>query len=50
MKNVEEEHLLIAHLVERKRSTGLGDTTALSAGGVEKEVESWISLQWKKID
>ena len=34
----EEGHrrsLLIAHLVDRKRSSGLGDVTALSAGGVE---------------
>ena len=27
--------LMIAHLVDRKRSSGLGDVTALSAGGVE---------------
>lgn len=27
---------LIAHIVERKRSSGLGDTTALSSGGVER--------------
>ena len=34
----EEGHrrsLMIAHLVDRKRSSGLGDVTALSAGGVE---------------
>ncbi len=29
---------LIAHRVERKRSSGLGDTTALAAGGVERRV------------
>ena len=29
---------LIAHIVERKRSSGLGDTTALSSGGVERRV------------
>ena len=27
---------LIAHIVERRRSSGLGDTTALSSGGVER--------------
>lgn len=27
--------LMVAHLVDRKRSSGLGDVTALSAGGVE---------------
>ena len=34
----EEGHrrsLMISHLVDRKRSSGLGDVTALSAGGVE---------------
>ena len=29
---------LIAHIVERKRSSGLGDTTALSSGGVERRI------------
>ena len=29
---------LIAHIVERRRSSGLGDTTALAAGGVERRV------------
>jgi len=29
---------MVAHIVERKRSSGLGDTTALSAGGVERRV------------
>ena len=28
----------IAHLVERSRSSGLGDTTALSSGGVERRL------------
>ena len=27
---------LVAHIVERRRSSGLGDTTALAAGGVER--------------
>ena len=31
---------LIAHIVERKRSSGLGDTTALSAGGVERRISA----------
>ncbi|MAH98524.1 MAG: hypothetical protein CMA12_04140 [Euryarchaeota archaeon] len=30
--------LMLAHLVERKRSSGLGDTTALSSGGVERRI------------
>ena len=29
---------LVAHIVERKRSSGLGDTTALSSGGVERRI------------
>jgi pantoate kinase len=29
---------LIAHIVERRRSSGLGDTTALSSGGVERRI------------
>tara|TARA_B100000945_G_scaffold321276_1_gene334963 strand:+ start:1069 stop:2046 length:978 start_codon:yes stop_codon:yes gene_type:complete len=29
---------MLAHLVERKRSSGLGDTTALSSGGVERRI------------
>jgi len=29
---------LIAHIVERMRSTGLGDTTALASGGVERRI------------
>lgn len=29
---------VIAHIVERKRSSGLGDTTALSSGGVERRI------------
>ena len=29
---------LVAHVVERKRSSGLGDTTALSSGGVERRI------------
>ncbi len=28
----------VAHLVERRRSSGLGDTTALSSGGVERRL------------
>ena len=31
---------LIAHIVERKRSSGLGDTTALSSGGVERRISA----------
>jgi len=31
---------LIAHLVERMRSSGLGDTTALAAGGVERRLSA----------
>ena len=31
---------LVAHIVERKRSSGLGDTTALSSGGVERRIAS----------
>ena len=31
---------LIAHFVERKRSSGLGDTTALAAGGVERRISA----------
>jgi len=30
----------IAHRVERRRSTGLGDVTALAAGGVERRLEA----------
>ena len=30
----------VAHRVERKRSTGLGDVTALAAGGVERRLEA----------
>ena len=30
----------IAHRVERNRSTGLGDVTALAAGGVERRIEA----------
>ena len=29
---------LVAHIVERSRSSGLGDTTALAAGGVERRL------------
>ena len=29
---------LVAHIVERKNSSGLGDTTALAAGGVERRL------------
>ena len=29
---------LVAHIVERNRSSGLGDTTALSSGGVERRI------------
>lgn len=31
---------LVAHIVERRRSSGLGDTTALAAGGVERRTSS----------
>ena len=31
---------LVAHIVERKRSSGLGDTTALSSGGVERRISA----------
>ena len=40
---------LIAHLVERKRSTGLGDTTALSAGGVERRLKAGSPYNGKKL-
>ncbi len=30
---------LVAHLIERKRSTGLGDTTGLVSGGVERRIK-----------
>ncbi|MDC1419407.1 hypothetical protein N8653_01635 [Euryarchaeota archaeon] len=29
---------LVAHIIERRRSTGLGDTTALASGGVERRL------------
>ncbi len=41
--------LLIAHLVERNRSTGLGDTTALSAGGVERRLKAGSPYNGKKL-
>jgi len=41
--------LLIAHLVERDRSTGLGDTTALSAGGVERRIKAGSPYSGKKL-
>lgn len=40
---------LIAHLVERNRSTGLGDTTALSAGGVERRLKAGSPYNGEKL-
>tara|TARA_B100001559_G_scaffold316379_1_gene319842 strand:+ start:2953 stop:3924 length:972 start_codon:yes stop_codon:yes gene_type:complete len=38
-ENIFQNAITIAHRVERKMSSGLGDVTALSAGGVELRVE-----------
>lgn len=41
---------LIAHKVERIRSTGLGDITALSAGGVERRIAVGSPYSGKKLN
>ena len=40
----------IAHIVERKRSSGLGDTTALSSGGVERRLSPGSPYQGELLD
>ena len=41
---------LIAHIVERKRSSGLGDTTALSSGGVERRIIAGSPFSGSSLD
>ena len=41
---------LVAHVVERKRSSGLGDTTALSSGGVERRIASGSPFSGSLLD
>jgi len=41
---------LVAHVVERKRSSGLGDTTALSSGGVERRVAAGSPFSGSLLD
>ena len=41
---------LVAHIVERKRSSGLGDTTALSSGGVERRVAAGSPFSGSLLD
>ena len=41
---------LIAHIVERKRSSGLGDTTALSSGGVERRISAGSPFSGELLD
>ncbi len=41
---------LIAHIVERKRSSGLGDTTALSSGGVERRIAAGSPFSGSLLD
>jgi len=41
---------LIAHIVERKRSSGLGDTTALSSGGVERRISAGSPFSGNLLD
>ena len=41
---------LVAHIVERKRSSGLGDTTALSSGGVERRIAAGSPFSGSLLD
>ena len=41
---------LVAHIVERKRSSGLGDTTALSSGGVERRISAGSPFSGSLLD
>ena len=41
---------LVAHIVERKRSSGLGDTTALSSGGVERRITPGSPFSGRLLD
>jgi len=41
---------MLAHLVERRRSSGLGDTTALSSGGVERRIVPGSPFSGKLLD
>ena len=40
----------LAHRVERKRSSGLGDVTALSAGGVERRIRAGAPFSGELLD
>ena len=41
---------LVAHIVERKRSSGLGDTPALSSGGVERRIAAGSPFSGSLLD
>tara|TARA_B110000881_G_scaffold167632_1_gene150868 strand:+ start:178 stop:1095 length:918 start_codon:yes stop_codon:yes gene_type:complete len=41
---------LTAHIVERLRSTGLGDTTALASGGVERRITAGSPYSGNQLD
>ena len=41
---------LVAHIVERRRSSGLGDTTALAAGGVERRLVAGSPYSGPRLD
>ncbi len=41
---------IVAHLVERKRSSGLGDTTALSSGGIERRIAAGSPFSGSVLD